>query len=1219
MSTQANSLADRASRRSALLDHDRSLLVEAGAGSGKTAIMAGRVALMLARGIAPKKIAAVTFTELAASELLFRIREFVAQLGNGDVPIEVGAALPNGISPLQRENLAAAERSIDELTCTTIHGFCQRLIKPYPVEADIDPGAGIMDADQADLAFQDVVEAWLRETLDQEDDSLLAELVMGDTDQALALVSDVLAAIRHIRNAPEPSTKPVGELAEAFVNASREFDRFVLGTPVQESESENIASAFNDLAASVRGIPPTNSPQAYCGLLLRPPNPVLNTKQRNFRKYRTKGKWGEAARRAGFSTADANQWFSGAAHRYEQCCDCWQELTKAVAQQILADLVKSLQPVAERYREYKRSAALLDFDDLIVSARDLLRDHEGIRRALAERFAHVLVDEFQDTDPLQAEIFWHLCGNPPEHDPPNAAEEGSSLAPNPTAANDQTARDVKPDWIAFQIRPGALFLVGDPKQAIYRFRGADVAAYIRARDALRARDATSVLSISTNFRSLAPILDFVNQHFKEPLSTENGQPGFTALDPFHADRSGKPRIAALDIAVADEDGKASADEMRDGEAERVAEMCARLIGGEMLRDQKTDGARACRPGDIALLAPTGTSLWRYEAALERRGIPVATQAGKGLFRRQEIQDLIALTRVLADHRDTLAFGALLRGPLVGLTEEELLDIVWALPRADRTVNAPSQAHPLDGASTASGQTKPAPQSAAGPTSPALAQTTPPRLTVLTPPETIRHDLARDLVEKLQSLRGRANATTPHHLLAQAVDALRVRPILIERHHGQAERALANVDLFLSFSRNYAVRGLRAFADAMTAAWSDESKAIEGRPDAQEEAVALYTMHAAKGLEWPIVMPINTTTGTKGPNPALIDRDTGTFHRPVFGVKPPGYQKVFEAERDERARENKRLWYVATTRARELLVLPRFDVAVKRSAWLSLVDLSIGKLPALELPSLSVPNNDVSAASENTQSRAVFAQEAEAIENGRRRLVWRAPSRSEGVPDVASGGETFAAADVYTDNAPAATTSADDARGETEPETDEATAAAKPEDRPAPDSANDIRGSLNRGRLLHKLIEEVLTGETADTETGLQERAATLIRMMGEPVADDPRDGLAPAELAASVRRALSIPEIAALRSRLLPEYPVYAAESTEAGESIATGVADAIAFDAHGQPEVIVDWKTDVAPTRQAIGHYRAQVQDYLAITNAPLGLIVFVTTGTVLSISGNP
>jgi len=135
------------------------------------------------------------------------------------------------------------------------------------------------------------------------------------------------------------------------------------------------------------------------------------------------------------------------------------------------------------------------------------------------------------------------------------------------------------------------------------------------------------------------------------------------------------------LPIADAQGNASSEDQRDAEAEGVADVCARLIGKAPILDRKTGEQRLCRPGDIALLAPTGSELWRYEEALENRGIAVASQAGKGLFQRQEIQDLIALTRVLADRRDTLAFGALLRGPLVGLTEEELLDIVWSLPPA----------------------------------------------------------------------------------------------------------------------------------------------------------------------------------------------------------------------------------------------------------------------------------------------------------------------------------------------------------------------------------------------------------------------------------------------------------------------------------------------------------------------------------------------------------
>ena len=145
MTASLKPLADDNARRAAISVHDRSLLVEAGAGSGKTAVMAGRIAMMLAEGVAPKTIAAVTFTELAASELLIRVREFVDDLNAAKIPVELRIALPNGLSDAHRRNLAAAIAAIDEITCSTIHGFCQRLIKPYPVEADIDPGATVMD------------------------------------------------------------------------------------------------------------------------------------------------------------------------------------------------------------------------------------------------------------------------------------------------------------------------------------------------------------------------------------------------------------------------------------------------------------------------------------------------------------------------------------------------------------------------------------------------------------------------------------------------------------------------------------------------------------------------------------------------------------------------------------------------------------------------------------------------------------------------------------------------------------------------------------------------------------------------------------------------------------------------------------------------------------------------------------------------------------------
>ena len=1114
-------LKDDSARLDAIGQHDRSILVEAGAGSGKTAVMAGRIALMLAEGVQPRSIAAVTFTELAASELLSCVREYVADFTEGNIAPELRVALPKGLSDAQGKNLSAAADAIDEITCSTIHGFCQRLIKPYPAEADIDPGASIMDRNQADLTFLEVVDAWLRDRLSGNQGGILAEMVLHSPNETVQLIYKIVENMRRRRNVSAPAISPISDHLAAYQRASSDFGGFMRKAAATEPESVEISQRLTEMADELRAIEDIVTPGGLIQLLTTQPHPDLCTQKGTFRSYRYKGKWTAAAKQAGISKADGERLNEAAEGHYADCCDSWTAMLEAAAGQVLAAMIDEVGPILRIYRDEKRASAQLDFDDLIFAARDLLRDHDEVRRALGRRFSHVLVDEFQDTDPLQTEIFWRLCGDPV---------------------------DGTDDWTKYKIRPGALFLVGDPKQAIYRFRGADVSAYVQARDIFRAQDADSLLSISTNFRSCESILSFVNERFEAALSAD-GQPGFTALDHFHVDRS-DVCVAALDIAVADENGKASAEEQRDAEADAVAELCVRIIGSHPVVDRRSSTERPCLPGDIALLAPTGAELWRYEEALERRGIPVATQAGKGFFRRQEIQDLIALTRVLADRRDTLALGALLRGPLVGLTEEALLDVVWTLPRSEDEPNRI------------------------------------PRLDLGVDPVAVANPLARDIIDKLHALSRQSNSTTPHELLSQAIDVMRVRPILLERHRGQAERALANVDLYLSMTNGYAVRGLRAFAETVTSAWADEARAVEGRPDAQEEAVALFTMHAAKGLEWPIVIPINTMTTVMVPESAVIDRETDILYCPVLGVQPAGYEEAREAEKNELDRERVRLWYVATTRARELLVLPRLDVKPTKAAWSSIVDLALGDLPTLDVSHLPADIASPEAGTVNAQTRAIFAGEADVITTNQRRLTWLAPSRDENVAGAVLQKEEAGIWAGMTEEQPAAL-----------------------------EDGLTIQGGRDRGLILHKLMEEVITGVTPDTESALADRATELINALGKADVADPANGLSTKELSGCVSRTLKLPEIAALRPALLAEFPVYASDTTGTAEAVTAGIADALTLSPDGSPEIVVDWKSDVSPSADTLNHYRSQVRAYIDMTGAEKGLIVLMTSGTVIAV----
>lgn len=1120
MNVMAPVLADEQSRLTALTAHDRSLLVEAGAGSGKTAVMAGRVALMLASGIAPKSIAAVTFTELAASELLARVQDFVDELLSGRTPRELSSALPQGLSDEQRAALTIACENLDEITCSTIHGFCQRLIKPYPVEANIDPGASLIDPVEADLAFGEALDRWLRATLDGSQPGLVSELVYHEPVGGLALVRDAADRLRRHRVLTGPPAPALASILTAFRDAAERYRSFITAAPAREEESIAAAEAFIGMADQIAAAGAGQDARSLVVLLTAKPDGSLLTGS-GWRKYQKKTKWGAASKLAGLPAARGAELNAEAEQLHNGARDAWIDLKGAVAAQVLSELLIAVAPVVEGFSAYKRAAALLDFDDLIFAARDLLRDHEPVRQALGRRYTHVLVDEFQDTDPLQSEIFWRLCGDP--------------------------ADDTDPaEWQHFPLRPGALFLVGDPKQAIYRFRGADVAAYVRARDAIRHQGTQNLLSISTNFRSCAGILSFVNTRFEPHLGVDKGQPGFTPLDPFHPDPAHGLCVTALPVACAGADGKASADQKRDCEAEAVADLIARLIDSHEIADRRAGVLRPCRPGDIALLAPTGKDLWRYEQALEQRGIAVATQAGKGFYQRQEVKDLVAVARVLADGRDTLALGALLRSPLVGLTEEELLDLVWSQTRDPERPDAL------------------------------------PRLTINMDLEAVAHPVAKEVLTRLQGLRRRINAATPHQLIAEAIDALNVRAILLQRHQGQAERPLANVDLFLSLARPYGVRGLRAFAQTMTEAWAGEARSAEGRPDAQEESVSLLTVHASKGLEWPIVVPINCMTAKTAADTTVVDREAGVLFMPVLGHRPSGHVDAHEAEMAEQERERTRLWYVAATRARELLVLPRLDVAAGSNSWSGLVDLGLEELEVLDLA--AYPDEPTLARNEeaNEQTRERFAHEATAIVAATARIAWAAPSRDEAV-----GGEPIEAG---------------------------APKLVFGEELGVPDTGL-VQGGRERGLVVHKLFEEVLTGEAPDDEPSLAARASELILQLGLEPSADAAAGLSPCEVARVVARTLALPEIAAVRARLVPELPVLASDHVEGVEIVTAGIVDALCLGECGQPELVIDWKSDVEPDSTTAEQYRGQVRRYLEVTGTPAGMVVFVTNGTILNV----
>jgi ATP-dependent exoDNAse (exonuclease V) beta subunit len=288
----------------------------------------------------------------------------------------------------------------------------------------------------------------------------------------------------------------------------------------------------------------------------------------------------------------------------------------------------------------------------------------------------------------------------------------------------------------------------------------------------------------------------------------------------------------------------------------------------------------------------------------------------------------------------------------------------------------------------------------------------------------------------------------------------------------------------------------------------------------------------------------------------------------------------------------RLWYVALTRACDLLLLPRQSER-KPNDWMSIFDLKLDELPIFDHRAIEyAPNIPKFDEPQNAQDETIWRNEAAAIAATHRSIVWRSPSRHE-MPAAApppDRDEIFADATVLSDQLPPTSENAG--------------------------VAGAIRGSRERGLVVHKLLEEVLTGETPEQQQALEARARDLLVQLGTAEAPRPEEGPHAPELAATTLRALAIPEIVACRSRLLPEMTVFSVQANGKNTTYVGGVADAVAYQPSGAPDLVVDWKTDVSPSAQQIELYREQMRDYLAATGAPEALLVFVTTGQLFRVS---
>ena len=523
--------------------------------------------------------------------------------------------------------------------------------------------------------------------------------------------------------------------------------------------------------------------------------------------------------------------------------------------------------------ERQRGLGLLDFDDLLGVARDLLLRH-GPRRYFQQRFRYLLVDEFQDTDPLQAELVFLLGEREPATD----------------------------DWRRVDLQPGKLFLVGDPKQAIYRFRGADFDTYGAVERRLRELPGAEVVSIQVNFRTVPTIIEWVNAAFAPLLVRDEAglQAPYAPLLPHRAESRDGPRVCVVEVDPLE--GKQSRLEQRRTEAKLIADLLAGLdeLGLEVCdRGAGAETARPARLGDVTILFPTFNGIGDYERALREAGVPYRVEGGRTYFQRDEVRDAVLGLRAVDDAAGELTVYGALHSSLFGFSDDDLLAFHLAGGRFNYLADQD---------------------------------------------ESLSRDALFAAVLAAFSLLRGLHEGRNERPLDETLDLLLRRAHLAEAQAAFGdgpEQAVANLDRLAALTEAYAAEPEATFHGLVRHLAESVTKAEIAESPVGEEGgfVRLTTVHKAKGLEFPIVVLANAMSdrrgdGREGGADLLLQRATSSLECSLRCEAGDGSGRFESAswtsakERDKAAldEEYKRLAYVACTRAADHLFVPAVALA-----------------------------------------------------------------------------------------------------------------------------------------------------------------------------------------------------------------------------------------------------------------------------------------------------
>jgi ATP-dependent helicase/nuclease subunit A len=855
-------LPDAGDRRRAATVLDRNLVVTAGAGTGKTALLVERALNLIGSGAqAIDAVAAITFTEKAAAELrqrlavgLDRLRSLAARdavRGALDLAIDADRAYAWLRFDSGRAASAIGARALQALvdldasSVSTIHAFCSEILRRHPREAGVDPDFAVDEGPAFDRGFE---EEWGRFLADE----------MGPEGGRAALWRRVLR-----RPGALEAARDLGGRLASFAFPAEALRGPAAGAPASPRDllGAEAAAARADVGEILRratGLAPKMAIflESAVALLAAFLEDAIEGLRRAAAPIPLEEiiamDLPEPGRRVtGVEAADVKR----AARRAHDFLKTLGRLDE----EAIGALVEAAIPLAGRCRDRLLEAGFVSFDGLLRLTRDLLAAHPAIRRALASRFRTLLVDEFQDTDPLQYEILFFIAGR---EEPPAADAWEADLA------------------------PGRLFIVGDPKQSIYRFRGADIEAYRRAVDRVLACGGEA-LTLAASFRSPGEIVDPINALFAGWIGPrgpgeEIYEPRYDPIASARGRADGETRVEIWSVAA-----EGAASERRRGEARAIAAWIAANVGNAAA----TGGPLAC--GEIAILLRALTNAGLYAQALRRAGIPFIVEGGKGFYERAEVGDLIAFLRAASSPNDGPAVLAVMRSPLGGAPDTELARFAAAGGRLE-----------LAGGDLAD----PAP-----------------------------FPNVRRTFDLLAMFRRRMTGRAVDDIVRAALEDTPLALLHASAHEG-AQR-IANLRKIVGLAEGLARQGLSLEETLRAVEQEFQGERGEGESplaDEKIDAVRLLSVHKAKGLEFPVVFVPDLGRESKPPRPrgteaAWVRRGGGD----ALGVLLPdgacnaAWILHAAANRRHEAAEEKRVFYVACTRARERLVL--VNSSVERSA------------------------------------------------------------------------------------------------------------------------------------------------------------------------------------------------------------------------------------------------------------------------------------------------